>query len=373
MKNNIRKVGIIICFILQIFCLFDIFNTNQKIYYYGIKNKGIDYIVPKRLTAESYEELALLMEKTDAKKFQNSYKKEKEYYVLKNNNKDLEEKLIVPEIIHYYIYNALQYKSSTEETLGITNAPGAYNVLKGLNKTFMTVVNRIENTNAILEKILGVQTGEEPINIQATIKRNNRLALTMSRTALGRLTLSLMTKAIAQTNTKQQNLAHSAIEAGTVYENQYIKEGLIRRIGEKFESLKSLTEMFSQNVETMNETILQQKAIYTEETNITITKIIPSRLQIIGNLINQSNEHLSALNDKFESYINLSMLSKEGSEDINSQISTVLGYDGTTGISDFINKSIDNYNTVIEISNTIDKTRLVIPIEHNLKVIQLIM
>ena len=134
MKESIRKGLIIICFFVQIFCLFDIFTTNNKIYYSGIKNKGIDYIVPKRLTEESYEKLSLLMESKDSKKFKKSYTKEKDYYVLKKSSKDLEEILIEPEIMNYFFYNALQYKSTTDETLGITNAPGAFNVLKSLNE-----------------------------------------------------------------------------------------------------------------------------------------------------------------------------------------------------------------------------------------------
>ena len=134
MKDNIRKGLIIICFFIQIFCLFDMFITNNKIYYTGIKNKGIDYIVPKRLTEETYEKLGLLMEEIDAKKFEKAYVRERDYFVLNEYSKELEEILIEPEIINYYFYDALQYKSTTDETLGINNAPGAFNVLKTLNE-----------------------------------------------------------------------------------------------------------------------------------------------------------------------------------------------------------------------------------------------
>lgn len=170
MKKNIRKIVIIICFFLQIFCLFDIFNTNQKIYYYGIKNKGIDYIVPKRLTKESYEELSLLMEEKDAKKFQNSYKRFKNHYVIKKSSKELESILIEPEIIHYYIYNALQYKSATDETLGITNAPGAYNVLKGLNENQR--IKYLQKPKSIIEE-MNTKTKNEYIYSNIVIEEGN--------------------------------------------------------------------------------------------------------------------------------------------------------------------------------------------------------
>ena len=245
------------------------------------------------------------------------------------------------------------------------NFTDTINVLKGMNKSFITMINRIENTNAILEKILGVQTGQEPIDIMATIKRNNRMALAMSRTAMGRLTLSLMTKAMANANTRQQNLAHQAIESQMVNEDQYMREGLIRRLGERFESLRSLTDMFSQNIEGMNETILQQKATYTQETNTTIIQVIPSRLQAIGSLIARSNEHLSSIQDIFEAYFSLSMMHKEDSEKNNMQLFEALNDSVEIKITDpldninlqqfnFYKESVEFYQKTLEILNNIN-------------------
>lgn len=109
--------------------------TNEKIYKTGIKNKGIDYIIPKRLTQDSYEKLGLLMNEADRKIYKNCYTKEKDYYILKKQDiKELTPIIEEASIINYMFYSALQSKSSQEKTLGFANPSGVYNILKGKNE-----------------------------------------------------------------------------------------------------------------------------------------------------------------------------------------------------------------------------------------------
>ena len=135
MKEVIKRIVVILCFFIPLFCFIDILNTNEKIYVTGIKNKGIDYIIPTRVTKETYEKLGLLMKEEDRKEFEACYKEEKNHYALgKCNKKEIEPIIEEAEILNYMFYNALQNKSTQDETLGIKNASNVYNVLKGRNE-----------------------------------------------------------------------------------------------------------------------------------------------------------------------------------------------------------------------------------------------
>lgn len=215
--------------------------------------------------------------------------------------------------LNQYSKNAEKQSSSSQMIDYTAKFSDTINVLKGMNKTFMAMIDRLESNNALLEKIVGIQMGTEPINFDATARRNNRLALTMSRTAMGRITLSLMSNSIAGSYTKQQELAHKAIDAGLINEKEYLKSKIMDEIGKRFTSLENFTKQYSANLEYMNEEILQQKGVFTKETNMSITKIIPLRLQAIGNLINKSNEHLENIHDVLEAHYQMDMKYKEES------------------------------------------------------------
>ena len=280
--------------------------------------------------------------------------------------------------LNQYSKNAEKQSNSSQMIDYTAKFSDTINVLKGMNKTFMAMIDRLESNNALLEKIVGIQMGTEPINFDATARRNNRLALTMSRTAMGRITLSLMSNSIAGSYTKQQELAHKAIDAGLINEKEYLKSKIMDEIGKRFTSLENFTKQYSTNLEYMNEEILQQKGVFTKETNMSITKIIPLRLQAIGNLINKSNEHLENIHNVLEAHYQMDMMYKEeiltelyntlniiggfkltekNKEYIfseNSIISSVSRKEferdsnKLTGLADFINKSIDYYNDSIK-------------------------
>lgn len=283
--------------------------------------------------------------------------------------------------LNQYSKNAEKQSSSNQMIDYTAKFSDTINVLKGMNKTFMAMIDRLESNNALLEKIVGIQIGTEPINFDATARRNNRLALTMSRTAMGRITLSLMSNSIAGSYTKQQELAHKAIDAGLINEKEYLKSKIMDEIGKRFTSLENFTKQYSANLEYMNEEILQQKGVFTKETNMSITKIIPLRLQAIGNLINKSNEHLENIHNVLEAHYQMDMMYKEEIlTELYNTLNTIGGFKLTeknkeyifsengiissisrkeferdsnklTGLADFINKSIDYYNDSIDYYN----------------------
>ncbi|MCR4716123.1 MAG: ABC transporter ATP-binding protein, partial [Lachnospiraceae bacterium] len=71
----------------------------------GIQNKGIEHIVPEKITKEEYDNAILFMTDNEAKSFSKCYKKDNDYYVIKDLSKDeyelVDESLLLPIVINY--------------------------------------------------------------------------------------------------------------------------------------------------------------------------------------------------------------------------------------------------------------------------------
>ena len=146
--------------------------------------------------------------------------------------------------------------------------------LQAINSSLQTISSRIETTNALLQKIIDIQVGKEPIDYQKTIRRNNRLALLMSRTAMGRLTLASMAGMAGANIIQYENLTKGAIDAGVTSHREIMTKKLI-------DMIPMFGKLFS-GFNILSNKILQTKSPFTNETNITITQVIPDRLKVIG-------------------------------------------------------------------------------------------
>ena len=167
------------------------------------------------------------------------------------------------------------------------NTSKANDYLKTINESLQTVVSRIETTNSLLQKIIDIQTGVAPIDFQKTIKRNNRMALMMSRTALGKLTLATMSDALGASGARYENITKNAINTGQVSKQELVFNKLLANI--------PLIGKLVSNIDAVVDSVLFTKSEYTQESNITLTQIIPERLQVIGHfndMIHTKTDHI---------------------------------------------------------------------------------
>lgn len=98
-------VLIIILLIIQAYCDLALPQYTSNIIDTGIQNKGIEHILPEKMTAEEYGYADLFMEKSERESFISSYKNDGKYYTRTvNDGKELyklDEKLIVPIFMDY--------------------------------------------------------------------------------------------------------------------------------------------------------------------------------------------------------------------------------------------------------------------------------
>ena len=159
------------------------------------------------------------------------------------------------------------------------NAGISANSLKQINDSLQTVTSKIETTNALLQKILDYHTGVGDINYQKTIRRNNRLSLLMSRTAMGRLALASMSAAAGVSYINYTNMTKGAIEKGVTTHEEIMSKKLLSMVPMIGDILSGFSYLSNK--------ILQTKSDFTNESNITLTNIIPNRLKGIITINNQ--------------------------------------------------------------------------------------
>lgn len=167
------------------------------------------------------------------------------------------------------------------------NTSKANDYLKTINESLQTVVSRIETTNSLLQKIIDIQTGVAPIDFQKTIKRNNRMALMMSRTVLGRLTLATMSNALGASGARYENITKNAINTGQVSKQELVFNKLLSNI--------PLIGKLVSDIDAVVDRVLFTKSEYTQESNITLTQTIPEKLQVIGyfnDMIHTKTDHI---------------------------------------------------------------------------------
>ena len=77
--------------IVQGFCEMSMPQYTQNIIDVGIQNKGIEHIVPSRITADEYEEAQIFMDEDQKKEWQSSYTQKGDNYILQDiKNEELE-------------------------------------------------------------------------------------------------------------------------------------------------------------------------------------------------------------------------------------------------------------------------------------------
>lgn len=157
-----------------------------------------------------------------------------------------------------------------------TNGSGSFvGQMKNLVDAAYTIVNRIETTNILLQKLIDINSGkiqQNDINKIAAV--NNRISIAMSRTAMGRLAMAVMAKQLGKNLGTMDYRMKGAIESGVTSNKEILTAKLLGNlplIGKMFTSMKDISEK-----------VLRAKDVFTNETNIAITKIIPDRLEAIG-------------------------------------------------------------------------------------------
>ncbi|MDY2836759.1 MAG: ABC transporter ATP-binding protein [Bilifractor sp.] len=93
--------------IVQGFCEMSMPQYTQNIIDVGIQNKGIEHIVPSRITADEYEEAQIFMDEDQKKEWQSSYTQKGDNYILQDiKNEELEKldhDLLTPVVMAYQL------------------------------------------------------------------------------------------------------------------------------------------------------------------------------------------------------------------------------------------------------------------------------
>lgn len=110
----------------------------------GIQNKGVEHILPEKITAEEYEYATLFMTDEETKLFENSYEKQDNIFVrTENDKKDLEvldEKLIIPIMMNYTTSElSLEEYEKMAEQQGFSGAKVDTFTKEGSNKKYVDI------------------------------------------------------------------------------------------------------------------------------------------------------------------------------------------------------------------------------------------
>jgi len=156
-----------------------------------------------------------------------------------------------------------------------TSSGSVVGQMKNLIDATYTIINRIETTNILLQKLIDINSGKVQQNdINKIAATNNRISIAMSRTAMGRLAMAVMAKQLGKNLGNMDYRMRNAIDSGVTSNKEILTAKLLGNlplIGKMFTSMKEISDK-----------VLRAKDIFTNETNIAITKIIPDRLEAIG-------------------------------------------------------------------------------------------
>ena len=188
------------------------------------------------------------------------------------------------------------------------------NSLKQINDSLHTVVSRLETTNSLLQKIIDIQTGVGDINYQKTIRRNNRLALLMSKTAMGRLTLAAMSRAAGVNMIEYENMTRGAVEKGVTTHQEIMTKKLIDMIP-MFGNIMSGFNFLSNK-------ILQTKSDFTNESNLSLTQVIPNRLKGLVTIAHHIYNTSQDINKNTTTLVELMEVGYYNLETIQNQLAT---------------------------------------------------
>lgn len=183
------------------------------------------------------------------------------------------------------VLNGTRFANSINSAMTPTNATsgGATMIsqLKTLNDTAMMIVGRIETTNSLLQKMIDIDTGKVNVDVNKIAARNNRISLAMSRTAMGRLAMAVMSKNFGKNSAMLDQRLRGAMSQGLISS----RELMMAETFEKMFGKSKIFQKFFSNMSNIANRALKAKDVFTNETNISITKTIPNKLEAIGKYI----------------------------------------------------------------------------------------
>lgn len=91
MKPFWKMIIVILVFlVIQAYCDLSLPTYTSNIIDTGVTNKGVEHVLPEKVTATDYKYLEMFMTDEEIKVWENSYQQEKDYYVLDATKKELE-------------------------------------------------------------------------------------------------------------------------------------------------------------------------------------------------------------------------------------------------------------------------------------------
>ena len=92
-------IVVVLLLVIQAYCDLALPTYTSDIIDTGIQNKGVEHVVPERITGESHEEAKLFMTATEAETWNKIYEKDGEIYNLiatEEALENLDEQLLIP-------------------------------------------------------------------------------------------------------------------------------------------------------------------------------------------------------------------------------------------------------------------------------------
>jgi len=116
-------VVIVVLLIMQAYCDLSLPQYTQAIIDVGIQNRGVEHIVPAKMTADEYESAQIFMNDSEKKTWESLFRKEGKYYERKVNDEEaLEEadtELLTPLVLTYQLGHMSEknFRSTVKENL----------------------------------------------------------------------------------------------------------------------------------------------------------------------------------------------------------------------------------------------------------------
>ena len=159
--------------------------------------------------------------------------------------------------------------------------------MKNIADAAYTIVNRIETTNNLLQKLIDIGSGKIQQNdINKIAMTNNRISVAMSRTAMGRLAMAVMARQLGRSMGQMDYRLRGAIQSGVTSNKEILTAKLLGNLpllGQMFTSMKEI-----------NDKLLKAKDVFTNETNVSITGVIPKKLEAIGTYTRDIRDFIKA-------------------------------------------------------------------------------
>ena len=98
-------IVVVLLLVIQAYCDLALPTYTSDIIDTGIQNKGVEHVVPERITSESHNEAKLFMTTAEAETWEKIYTKEGDYYTLNITEEEalenLDEQLLIPLVMNY--------------------------------------------------------------------------------------------------------------------------------------------------------------------------------------------------------------------------------------------------------------------------------